>query len=67
MRFNSRSYLLAKPNGGGADSAAACASTAFGAKDYSCVDYAAGAYKLSGQELSFTIDLSNAGCGWCVS
>ena len=62
VRFNSRSYLLA-PNTDGADSASTCASTSFGSGDYSCVDYNGGAYKLAGKELSFTIDVSNAGCG----
>jgi hypothetical protein len=54
--FNSRSYLLTEESG-------KCASQSFGDGDYSCVDYKAGALYLAGKTLSFSIDLSGAGCG----
>lgn len=59
VRFNSRTYLLAN------EGSHTCGTRrAFGdGKNYSCVDYQSGAYKLAGQTLSFTIDLSGSGCG----
>ena len=76
IRYNSRSYLLA--SGGAAKDAAAAAEAATdcdghplgeidgGGKklaDYSCVRYGAGALHLAGKSLTWTVDLSGAGCG----
>ena len=55
--FNSRSYLLAD-----AAAADACGGRMLGG-DFGCVDYQGGAYKLAGQTLSMTLDLSGAECG----
>ena len=72
VRFNSRTYVLAK--GMGAASAAVAETRARSCDgqslkddgspaDYSCVDYRAGAFHLAGKSLSFTVDLSGSGCG----
>ena len=58
VRFNSRSYALATTAAG-----ERCADQPFGSRDYDCVDYRAGALYLAGQTLSFTVNLSTAGCG----
>lgn len=58
MRFNSRTYMLAD-----GVAAEACDGIDFGDDDYSCVDYARGAYHLAGKELSFAVELDYADCG----
>lgn len=55
VRFNSRSYVLSKYN-------PTCDDTSFGGT-YPCVSYRQGALHLAGKTLSFTLDLSKAGCG----
>ena len=76
VRFNSRTYVLAKGLAAASASVAesrvgSCDGHSFGASasdpfspgDYSCVDYGAGAFHLGGKTLSFTVDLSAADCG----
>jgi hypothetical protein len=58
VRFNSRTYLLSS-----AESAASCEGRPFGDDEYSCVDYAGGAYRLAGQSLQFDLELDYADCG----
>lgn len=55
VRFNSRSYVLSEYNG-------QCRTSSIGDR-YTCVDYQKGALFLAGKTLSFTLDLSQAGCG----
>lgn len=72
VRFNSRSYVLAKGTGAASTSVAELRSRSCDGhslnddgtpSDYSCVDYQAGAFHLAGKSLSFTVDLSGSGCG----
>ena len=55
VRFNSRSYALSSYDG-------SCKGSKMGDR-YSCVNYNTGAFRLAGRTLSYTIDLSKAGCG----
>ena len=55
--FNSRSYIMSDAAAG-----EACGGEVHGG-DFSCVNYAAGAFKLAGKTLSMTLDLSSADCG----
>ena len=55
VRFNSRSYVLTEYSG-------RCQGVNHG-QSYTCVNYQKGAMYLAGRTLSFTLDLSEAGCG----
>lgn len=63
--LGSRSYLLDDydPTACAASTFEATAEVAATVGLYDCVDYARGAYYLSGKTLSITVDLSSAGCG----
>ena len=54
--FNTRSYYQQTYDG-------LCDATPFGSGDYSCADFGAGSHVMSGQTLTFEVDLSGDDCG----